>query len=44
MQLLAEMADDWLIVAVPDDGTAGWRIETDSLIGWIHRSGVEMDR
>ena len=43
MQLLAEMADDWLIVAVPDDGTAGWRMETDSVIGWIHRSQVEMD-
>ena len=44
MQLLAEMADDWLIVTVPNDGTAGWRMETDSMIGWVRRSDVDMDR
>lgn len=42
VQILAEMKDGWLIVSVPEDGTAGWRMETAGRIGWMKREDLEV--
>lgn len=42
VQILAEMKDGWMIVSVPEDGTAGWRMETAGRIGWMKREDLEV--
>ena len=42
VQVLAEMKDGWMIVSVPEDGTAGWRMETAGRIGWMKRKDLEV--
>ena len=43
MQILAEMKDDWMIVAVVQEGKETWRMEPASLIGWVQRKDLEID-
>ena len=42
VQVLAEMKDGWMIVSVPEDGTAGWRMETAGRIGWMKRKDLKV--
>lgn len=42
VQILAEMKEGWMIVSVPEDGTAGWRMETAGRIGWMKREDLEV--
>lgn len=43
VQILAEMTDGWMIVAVPEDGTVSWRMETDGRIGWMKQKDLEVN-